>query len=57
MKSKCPVCDKGINLPSGIILSEIITCPDCKSKLEVVSVDKTNVELKEAPQVEEDWGQ
>jgi len=33
----------------------LVTCPDCGVELEVTSVNP--IELTEAPQEEEDWGQ
>jgi len=51
----CPVCDASIELDDNVELNELISCPDCGSELEVVSLDPLQVE--EAPQEEEDWGE
>jgi len=51
----CPVCDASIELDDNVELNELISCPDCGSELEVVSLDPPQVE--EAPQEEEDWGE
>ncbi|MBI2611509.1 lysine biosynthesis protein LysW [Candidatus Gottesmanbacteria bacterium] len=58
MLGSCPICDANIKITS-VEVSEIISCKDCGSKLEVVSVDNksSKFNLKEAPKVEEDWGQ
>ena len=34
---------------------EIVVCPDCGTEFEVISLDP--VEIEEAPEVEEDWGE
>jgi alpha-aminoadipate carrier protein LysW len=53
--STCPVCEVPIAVPGGSRLSEILECADCRSELEVLSVDP--VLLGIAPEVEEDWGE
>jgi alpha-aminoadipate/glutamate carrier protein LysW len=50
----CPECDAGIVL-QGLLVGEIIYCPDCNAELEVLSVEQPAVAL--APEVEEDWGE
>ncbi len=57
MQAQCPICDANITLSSTVEAAEIITCAECKNRLEVGSIDGGNVVLKEAPKVEEDWGQ
>lgn len=52
----CPVCDASVNAV-GAEVSEIITCPDCKNRLVVESLSDAGATLKEAPQIEEDWGE
>ncbi|MBI4066858.1 lysine biosynthesis protein LysW [Candidatus Gottesmanbacteria bacterium] len=57
MTGICPVCEAQIK-QDGVEVSEIIACGECSTKLEVVSVNKSkNMVLKEAPKVEEDWGE
>jgi alpha-aminoadipate carrier protein LysW len=51
---ECPTCGLGIP-PTGVLLGEIITCGDCGTELEVVSLEPFKVEL--APPVQEDWGE
>lgn len=59
MKAQCPICDGALTLDSSVEKSEVVTCMDCKNKLEVISIDSGNqtASLKEAPKVEEDWGE
>jgi alpha-aminoadipate/glutamate carrier protein LysW len=51
----CPVCEADIRLSPHAIISELIVCDTCASTLEVRSLDP--VQLAEAPQEQEDWGQ
>jgi len=39
------------------VKGEIVTCPDCGSDFEIVSVSNKKVELKTAEKVGEDWGE
>ena len=48
----CPECAGQITLKPGTEVGEIITCPDCGTKLEVRGVDP--VQLEKAPEVQED---
>lgn len=56
-KSICPICDTEVTLEKDTEESEIISCPDCRSRLVVTSLKNNTATLKEAPQVEEDWGE
>lgn len=51
----CPECDVVVALADGTEVSEIITCSDCGSELEVRVLDP--VSLTVAPQEDEDWGE
>lgn len=51
----CPVCEAQVLLEDDIVKGELIECLECGSELEAVSVDP--VELNEAPEEEEDWGE
>ena len=51
----CPVCDAELTLPDDAVEGELMTCEECGSELEVISVDPP--ELAEAPESEEDWGE
>ena len=55
-KAQCPICDGQFTL-SGIELSEIVSCNECKSRLVIKSIKSDQVQLAEAPAVEEDCGQ
>ncbi len=59
MKGQCPVCDGTFQVADSVETTEIINCKDCKNALEVLTVDKDNeiITVKEAPKVEEDWGE
>lgn len=57
MKSVCPVCDASVTLEANAEESEIISCPDCHTRLVVASLKGATPSLAEAPKVEEDWGQ
>lgn len=54
-KAECPVCGAKIERAEDTVESELISCEDCGSELEVVNLDP--FELAEAPQTEEDWGE
>jgi len=54
MKSNCPECDAEIDL-DGVVLNEIVVCPDCGVELEVVKLDPPM--LEQAPMEAEDWGE
>lgn len=51
----CPVCDAEVALPANAIVSELLSCADCGTELEVESLSPPA--LREAPAEEEDWGQ
>ncbi|NOX37851.1 MAG: lysine biosynthesis protein LysW [Calditrichaeota bacterium] len=51
----CPICDGEIQLDSDTMLGEIVECGDCGSELEVTGLNP--LQLEEAPQEEEDWGE
>jgi len=53
----CPICDAQINIGSDLEESEIINCPDCRSRLVVEQITNGQVTLGQAPEVEEDWGE
>ncbi len=59
MKGICPLCEAQIKLKNDVAAAELISCPECRGKIEVFKVDdqKKNAVLKEAPKIEEDWGQ
>lgn len=51
----CPTCDAVVSVPADVVANELISCPDCGSDLEVVSLNPLTLDL--APDVEEDWGE
>ncbi len=55
MSTQCPICDAGIQLGEDTIVGELLECPECGTELEVVALNP--VQLAEAPQEEEDWGE
>ncbi|OGO68667.1 MAG: lysine biosynthesis protein LysW [Chloroflexi bacterium RBG_19FT_COMBO_62_14] len=51
----CVECGATIPLSAGLVLGEILPCPECAVELEVTSINPVQVSL--APEVEEDWGE
>ena len=57
IKTNCPICDGQVTLPESTEESEIISCPECHTKLVVAKIANKTATLSEAPKVEEDWGE
>lgn len=57
MESECPICGAKIKLEKGVEESEIITCFECRGRIFVEKIEGEKVILKEAPNIEEDWGE
>ena len=55
VEATCVECGATIPLRGGLVLGEIMPCPECAVELEVTSIDP--VQLSLAPEVEEDWGE
>lgn len=53
--TECPICGAEIEFARETVVGELLTCEDCGTELEVISV--TPPEVVEAPQEEEDWGE
>jgi alpha-aminoadipate/glutamate carrier protein LysW len=51
----CIHCEHPIQLSDDVKVSEIVNCSDCGAQLEVVNDEP--IEMIEAPEVEEDWGE
>ena len=52
---KCPVCEADVKAESGVMLGELLNCGDCGTELEVTSLSP--LEVAEAPEIQEDWGE
>lgn len=50
-----PITGEEIEVPADVEIGEIIDSPVTGAELEVITVDP--VELEEAPELEEDWGE
>jgi alpha-aminoadipate carrier protein LysW len=53
--TECIECGAELSLHEGLEIGEIVDCATCGAELEVVSTDP--VDLEEAPELEEDWGE
>lgn len=53
----CAECDADIAIPEDATVGEIVSCSDCGADYEIAKKDGSNVELKEAESVGEDWGE
>jgi lysine biosynthesis protein LysW len=57
LAANCPVCGTDLTLAEDIQVSELLSCPDCQTLLVVDMVEDHTAALREAPAIEEDWGQ
>jgi alpha-aminoadipate carrier protein LysW len=55
LTAPCPECEAEVKLTPNVEKGEIVPCADCGAELEVVEQDP--VQLKLAPEEEEDWGE
>ncbi len=55
MTATCPECEAVVKLGADVEKGEIVQCADCGAELEVFEVNP--VELRLAPEEEEDWGE
>jgi alpha-aminoadipate carrier protein LysW len=51
----CPECAAELEIPSNVMIGEILDCPECGAELEVMATNPMRLEL--APEEEEDWGE
>ena len=51
----CPECDAKLNIPNDADVGEIVSCADCGADYEIARKDGSDVELKQAETVGEDW--
>jgi len=57
MKASCTECEGEIEIPDDALPGEIVSCPDCGSSYEVVTISKGKAEIKPAEVEGEDWGE
>jgi alpha-aminoadipate carrier protein LysW len=55
MTAVCPECEASVKLTPNVEKGEILQCAECGAELEVFGTDP--VELRLAPEEEEDWGE
>ncbi len=53
--AECVECGSSLEIPEDVERGEIIDCSTCGAELEVVEEDP--VDIEEAPELEEDWGE
>lgn len=51
----CIECGEAVSTPTDVEVGEILDCSGCGTELEVVDVGP--MELAEAPELQEDWGE
>jgi len=52
----CPICESEMQLGEEILNNELVTCLQCGASL-VAEIQGQDIKLKQAPEVEEDWGE
>ena len=52
----CPECDANITIPDDVAIGEIVSCSDCGADYEI-SKEGSDVGLKQAESIGEDWGE
>lgn len=57
LSAVCPICDTQVVVDNNVEVSEIMACPDCRSRLVVEKIENGILTLIKAPVVEEDWGE
>jgi alpha-aminoadipate carrier protein LysW len=55
-KCECPGCFFEFEPDDGIIVGEVISCPDCGADLEVIEIGDV-IKCQIAEMSEEDWGE
>jgi alpha-aminoadipate carrier protein LysW len=55
LNAPCPICDAVVTLSNRTVVSEIVSCSECGSDIEVKGLNP--IVLAEAPMEEEDWGE
>ena len=51
----CPICEAALQFSDGTVVGELLVCADCGTELEVTELSP--IQVQEAPEVEEDWGE
>jgi len=52
---ECVECGADVIVAADAMEGEILTCPDCGTELEIISLDPLEIDL--APMEMEDWGE
>ena len=55
MTVTCIICEAKVELPDDCCEGELLVCSDCGTELEVINLNP--IEIEEAPQIQEDWGE
>lgn len=53
----CPECDADVPVPDDAIVGEIVSCPDCGTDYEISEKNGSEIKVKQAETVGEDWGE
>lgn len=53
---ECMVCGGELDVPTNVMMGELVDCGDCGSELEVVGLQPA-IQFQEAPMAAEDWGE
>ena len=53
----CPEWDAKLNIPEDAAVAEIVSCAASGADYEISKKEGSNIELKEAESVGEDWGE
>jgi len=57
LSGTCPICSAAVAPAGPVEDTEILACPECQSLLVVGGRAEGGLILREAPRVEEDWGE
>ncbi len=55
-KVACEVCGTEFDIPDDVVDGELVSCPTCGQKYQVV-VSSSNIQLKKIEVEAEDWGE
>lgn len=56
-KIECPACYFEFTPEEGVVVGEIVTCPDCGVDLEILEISGDTIKVKTAEVGSEDWGE